>query len=219
MAVTMLASVSAFVPAASPARRQQIVVNADATKMDGISPPIGFFDPLGFSKAVNDEGLAWLRHAELKHGRVAMAAFVGWLTTGGLGLTLPYDLTLSGMKFSDLGTSPLAAWDSIPDDGKWQIIGAIGAIESIAEAQKPHPMRGGVPGKIDFLWDPAGTMDSLSADQLKTKRLSELNNGRLAMIGTMGFVAASTVPGSVPALAVAFKGDYVGGLPFAPFNL
>jgi hypothetical protein len=41
MAVTMLASVSAFVPAASPARRQQIVVNADATKMDGISPPIG----------------------------------------------------------------------------------------------------------------------------------------------------------------------------------
>ena len=137
----------------------------------------------------------------------------------------------------------------IPTTGKWQIIGAIGAIESIAEAQKPHPMRGGVPGKIDFLWDPAGTMDSLSADQLKTKvrslffhsllislsallvildrvsmstssqRLSELNNGRLAMIGTMGFVAASTVPGSVPALAVAFKGDYVGGLPFAPFNL
>jgi hypothetical protein len=72
-------------------------------------------------------------------------------------------------SYEDVHVTRGVALQFIPTTGKWQIIGAIGAIESIAEAQKPHPMRGGVPGKIDFLWDPAGTMDSLSADQLKTK--------------------------------------------------
>ena len=57
---------------------------------------------------MNDEGLAWFRAAELKHGRVAMAAFVGVCVTGGLGLSFPYSLTLSGMKFADLGTEPIA---------------------------------------------------------------------------------------------------------------
>ena len=181
------------------------------------APRASFFDPLGLSKAVDDEGLAWFRAAELKHGRVAMAAFVGMTVTGGLGLSFPYSLTLSGMKFADLGTEPLKAWDNLPADGKWQIVGIIGAIESIAEAQKPHYMRGGTPGKIWFLWDPAGLTDSLSAEELKTKRLAELNNGRLAMIGILGFTAASIVPGSVPGLTGVVEATYKGGLPFAPF--
>ena len=118
---------------------------------------------------------------------------------------------------SRFGSEPLKAWDNLPADGKWQIVGIIGAIESIAEAQKPHYMRGGTPGKIWFLWDPAGLTDSLSAEELKTKRLAELNNGRLAMIGILGFTAASIVPGSVPGLTGVVEATYKGGLPFAPF--
>ena len=44
---------SAFVPPTAPARTS-VAVSADATTLEGISPPVGFFDPLGLSKAVNE---------------------------------------------------------------------------------------------------------------------------------------------------------------------
>ena len=37
------------------------------------------WDPLGLADLGSPATLAWFRHAELKHGRVAMAAFTGWL--------------------------------------------------------------------------------------------------------------------------------------------
>merc|ERR1712224_984186 len=43
----------------------------------GVTAPLGFFDPLGFSKVGDEEGFRKLRAAELKHGRVAMMAAVG----------------------------------------------------------------------------------------------------------------------------------------------
>ena len=44
---------------------------------------MGFWDPLkladkDFWSEGNDATVGWLRHAEIKHGRVAMAAFVGF---------------------------------------------------------------------------------------------------------------------------------------------
>jgi hypothetical protein len=38
---------------------------------------------------------------------------------------------------------------------------------------------------------------------LATKRVSEIKNGRLAMIGMASLMAASAIPGSVPLLAGA----------------
>merc|ERR1712137_517725 len=43
----------------------------------GVTAPLGFFDPLNFSKVGDEEGFRKLRVAELKHGRVAMMASVG----------------------------------------------------------------------------------------------------------------------------------------------
>merc|ERR1711937_381718 len=43
----------------------------------GVTAPLGFFDPLGFSKVDDEEGFKIFRVAELRHGRVAMMASVG----------------------------------------------------------------------------------------------------------------------------------------------
>ena len=198
--------------------------------MDGIQAPVGFFDPLGFASDADDATLAWYRHAELKHGRVAMLAFVGFCVQS-MGVHTPglYLSTSKGLKFEDLPTNPLMAWDALPLYGKAQILAMIGWFEWWGEfGLDTHYMKGGKPGVYPDnmwaphptppfngkLWDPLGFMSKLSEEQKATKRNSELANGRLAMIGTMSLVASATVQGSVPGLTTtpAYTGN-----PFAPF--
>ena len=66
------------------------------------------------------------------------------------------------------------------------------------------------------LWDPFGFTKKLSPERKEKALLAEVNNGRLAMIGLMGFLAESKVPGSVPALSGIVK-SYDGNV-MAPFD-
>jgi hypothetical protein len=59
-------------------------------------------------------------------------------------------------------------------------------------------MKGGSTPTIVF---PPIDFSGVSEKTMKLKKDRELNNGRLAMIAVMSFVAANAVPGSVPALA------------------
>ena len=55
----------------------------------------------------------------------------------------------------------------------------------------------------------------MSPEKKAERLLMEINNGRLAMIGIMGFLAAEKVPGSVPfldGLVAPYSGDVM-----APF--
>jgi len=181
------------------------------------NPAIGYYDPLNlallnFWGQGEDATVGFLRHAEIKHGRVAMAGFVGFLVQS------------NGVKFpwapfdSITAASPCEQWDQLPEAAKFQIIGFVGFLEIfsehsfILEAQgEKHYMKGGKPGyfpslKSGFgvhpvpfdLYDPFNFSGSMPADK-KAKRLNmEVNNGRLAMIGLMAFIAESKVPGSVP---------------------
>merc|ERR1719384_2547141 len=47
----------------------------------GALPPIGFLDPLGLVKEKSQEEFDRLRWVELKHGRVSMLAFIGYVIT------------------------------------------------------------------------------------------------------------------------------------------
>merc|ERR1719443_2876933 len=119
-----------------------------ATKQN---PVVGFWDPLGIvTEDTAPETIGWFRHAEIKHGRVAMAAFVGYLagcgftkgfagpfpwnlqTTLDYGPGWPFTKDLATISFADIAAAggPADQWDALP---------------TAAEGQK-HYVRGGKPG-------------------------------------------------------------------------
>jgi hypothetical protein len=148
-----VSSASAFAPSQSSSSKS---VSVEATRSEILSTPIGpetggkVFDPLGLSELGSDETISWFRHSEIKHGRIAMAAFVGWCVAGA-GLRLPGELA-PGLSFSDIPSKGLEAWDAIPGWGKAQFLLFAGLIEFQDELffsrRGTHYMRGGTPGKV-----------------------------------------------------------------------
>ncbi|KAL7554474.1 hypothetical protein ACHAWF_018074 [Thalassiosira exigua] len=198
------------------------------------SLPPQFYDPLELSTTTiwgnsNDATIAFLRHAEIKHGRVAMAAFVGYIVQSN-GIHFPFPIDFDGTPYPYAAGSPPEQWDALSDAAKWQIILFIGFLEWFSEAQGTHYMRGGVPGKFpNFsdsdkiphpvplnLFDPFGFSKNKSEEAKATGLIRELNNGRLAQIGILGFLSEQKVEGSVPLL----KGlvTHYDGEVMAPFG-
>jgi len=213
---SLVASATAFAPS-QESSRSSTAVNAAIDDLKVIAeksnPVLKFYDPLQLSSGTIwgnsvDDSVAFLRHAEIKHGRVAMAAFVGYCLQSN-NVHFPWN------TFPVDGLSPPEQWDALPNGAKYQIIGFIGFLEFFSEASGAHYMRGGTPGKFpDFssddklvphpvplnLFDPFGLSKNKSAEAKEKGLISELNNGRLAMIGIFGFVSEQSVEGSVPAL-------------------
>lgn len=159
------------------------------------------WDPLNLADSGSDMTLAWYRHSEIKHGRVAMAAFVGWWAVAA-GLRLPGELSY-GLDFAAVPSKGLEAWDAIPGWGKAQMLGLAFLIEFHDELfhsrRGTHYLKGGTPGKnmVPGLYDP---LNFASKDEatLARGRSAEIKNGRLAMIGIAGLYCAANIQGSVP---------------------
>ena len=96
--------------------------------MPGATAPLGFFDPLGFTKGANAATLSKYREAEIKHGRVAMLAVFGILTAEKFHPL--YDGKLSG--------NPLEAWANVPQLAKLQIFLFCGFLEFIFNQVKKN---------------------------------------------------------------------------------
>jgi len=203
--LSALSMASAFAPAANKASstamdaavpRETVLSEPDTTEFGKI------WDPLGLAEMGSDETIAWYRHSEVKHGRVAMAAFVGWWAVGA-GVRFPGELA-HGLNFADIPSKGLEAWDAVPGWGKAQMLLFAGLIELHDELffsrRGTHYMKGGTPGKnmVPGLFDPFGLSKGRSEEAKAKGRSSEIKNGRLAMIGVAGMYAAATLEGSVP---------------------
>ena len=235
LAATLTASVAAFAPTANTKVGTQLNAAIDDLKSvaEKSNPVLKYYDPLQLASTTfyddtNDATIGFLRHAEIKHGRVAMAAFVGYIVQSN-GLLFPWPQNTAGTMI-DGSLSPPEQWDALPDAAKWQIILFVGFLEWFSEAAGTHYMRGGVPGKypkfsdhpeavfhpVPFnLFDPFGLSRNASPEKKEAGLIKEINNGRLAMIGIMGFLAEQKVEGAVPLL----KGvvSHYDGEPMAPF--
>ena len=117
----------------------------------GATEPLGVFDPLGWVSS-QPEKFERRRAVERKHGRIAMAAFVGWWAVAA-GLHFPGELSF-GQEFASLPDKGLDAWEAVPGWGKAQLLLFAGLIEFHDELfysrRGTHYLRGGVPGKVCF---------------------------------------------------------------------
>jgi len=194
LSMLLCGSAALYQPLPAPHRgAARSAVTMGVESLVGASTEISgkIWDPLGLAENMDESNLNLVRAAELKHGRVAMLACVGWVWTA-TGTHFEGMLSPSaGISFADLAAtgSPIDAAAKIPGAGIWQMIFAIGSLEVYWENKYPATECAGNFGV------PAVTTDP---EKLKELELIELKHGRLAMIGIISFACAAAIPGSVP---------------------
>jgi hypothetical protein len=146
----------------------------------GVQPPVGFWDPLNFTESGDVEDFRRRREAELKNGRVAMFATMGYITPEYFkfsGFLAPS----SNLKFEDVPNG-LKALNVVPVEGWLQIIGLAGFYETCVNV----PVDPSEPG--NYGRGRLGITGSSIKDPEQRKRAlnAELANGRLAMMAIIG---------------------------------
>ena len=199
LATSLISSTVAFAPVPQ-ASRVSTAVQADSRSPDGLGVdpgPLDLFDPLGLAE--DTDSFARRRAVEIKHGRIAMAAFIGMLVQE-LGVTFPGSMTLDGSTpFSGIMDDGMgfAALANVPSLGLAQIVlfGGIAELVAMPASQYtggPQDLPGGYDGSSGTI--PGGypfTTQIEDADERDRALNVEIQNGRGAMLGVFGAMCHS----------------------------
>jgi len=190
IAATLAASAVAFAPAQTG--RVSTAVNGDARSPDGLGVdpgPLDLFDPLGLME--DTDSFARRRAVEIKHGRIAMVAFIGMMVQE-LDITFPGAINLDGsVTFDSIGTG-FAALGNIPTFGLAQIaiFGFLAETVAMPAGEYtggPQNLPGGYDGSAGTI--PGGypfTTQIEDVEQRDRTLNCEIQNGRGAMLGVTG---------------------------------
>lgn len=143
------------------------------------------FDPLGLAAAY-PPFVPWFRECELRHGRTAMIAVLGFVATDFM--RIPGD-----MYSFDAIPKTIDIHDALLKTGPmYQLLLWIGLWDLLVTAPATKAMGDGFrePGDYGWRW-----FAPASKDGFDTKRDAELKNGRLAMIALGGIATQSIITG------------------------
>ena len=152
--------------------------------LPGITDPLGFFDPLNFCEDASEGKIKFYREVELKHGRVAMLAALGFLV---------------GEQFHPLWGGAIdvpsyIAFQETPLQTFWPAVVLVISVLEVFSVFSFNTPFGGEKWSIrsdyengDLGFDPLGLKPESPAE-LKEMQTKELNNGRLAMIAIIGMM-------------------------------
>ena len=168
---------------------------ADFSTELGVTPPLGFWDPLGLSKFDDPEIAAQQfrrrRIVELQHGRVAMLACIGYIVPEYFrfpGFCAPSQ----SLAFTDIPNG-LKGAAAVPLAGWLQIVTFVGIIEVYNLQTIQNDVLG------DYGYGAFGLPfgKKIEDAEKKTKSLNaEINNGRLAMMAIIGMFFQDGLTGS-----------------------
>ena len=162
-------------------------------KMPGITGPLDFFDPLGYCEAegVTAGKVRFYREAELKHGRVAMLAALGFAVAEqfhplfGGNVDVP---SVVAFQETPLQTFFFPVVFSLSVFEVFSIFSFENPKEALWSIKADH-----IAGDMGF--DPLG-LKPTDAAEFAEMQSKELNNGRLAMIAVAGMVGQELASGS-----------------------
>lgn len=144
-----------------------------------IGEDIGF-DPLGLSDYFP---MDYLREAEIKHGRIAMMAVVGFITTD-LGIIVhPLGKGLSSVAAHDVMVENGVMGNALVFIGLFEMVGYLAVSEMLQGS-------GREPGYFNF---GNQVLKGKSEDEVKKIKYNEIMNGRLAMMAISGIATQSVL--------------------------
>jgi len=161
--------------------------------LPGAISPLGFFDPLGFTKEMELGGVKRFREAEIMHGRVAMMATLGYII-GESTPTITYGMDVHHTIAND-------QLPEVPGTVLFPFFLAINIAEALRASRGwVEPGLGPLfslrenyyPGDIGF--DPLGFKPKDAVD-FANMQAKELSNGRLAMLAAAGMCVQEQING------------------------
>ena len=161
--------------------------------LPGAIAPLGFFDPLGFTKDMELLGVKRFREAEIMHSRVAMMAVLGYII-GESTPTIAYGMnvhhTIANNQLPEIAGTVLFPFflainisEAFRANTGWVEPG-LGPLFTLRETYYPGDIR----------FDPLG-LKPTDPKEFANMQAKELSNGRLAMLAAAGFCVQEQING------------------------